>query len=167
MKIKKIIILSFLALLTICSFGQSKFGYINSSELLSIMPEKKTAEGELQTLIKSLETQLIGMEGELQAKFTDYQNKESSYDELTKKDKETEIQDLQQRMQSFQQNSQNAIEKKQQELMGPIMAKANKAIEDVAKEGKFTYIFDSGMGSILYADENENVMSLVKKKLGL
>ena len=30
------------------------------------------------------------------------------------------------------------------------------AIEDVAKEGKLTYIFDSSMGSILYADENEN-----------
>ena len=47
------------------------------------------------------------------------------------------------------------------------MSKARAAIEDVAKEGKFTYIFDSSMGSILYADESENVMTLVKKKLGL
>ena len=167
MKMKKLIILSFLSFLTICSFGQSKFGYIDSNELMSLMPEKKTAERELQAFLKTLETQLIGMEGELQAKFTDYQNKESSYDELTKKDKETEIQDLQQRMQSFQQNSQNVLQKKQQELMEPIMAKATKAIDDVAKEGKFTYIFDSGVGCILYADESENVLALVKKKLGL
>ena len=59
------------------------------------------------------------------------------------------------------------MQKKEQELLEPILAKARTAIENVAKEGEFTYIFDSSMGSILYANESENVMSLVKNKLGL
>ena len=82
-------------------------------------------------------------------------------------DKIAEIQGLEQRIQAFQQNAQNALQQKEQELLEPILSKARAAIEDVAKEGKFTYIFDSSMGSILYADESENVMTLVKKKLGL
>ena len=167
MKIKKIIILSFLALLSFSTFAQNKFGYIDSSELLSLMPEKKTAEGELQTFAKSLESQLGAMQAEYQASVQDYQANEAPYTDLVKQDKIAEITNLEQRIQSFQQNAQNALQKKEQELLEPILAKARTAIEDVAKEGKFTYIFDSSMGSILYADENENVMSLVKKKLGL
>ncbi len=167
MKIRKLILFSFLALLTINSFGQNKFGYIDSSELLSVMPEKKTAETELQNFAKSLESQLSAMQGEYQASVQDYQSNEATYTDLVKQDKIAEIQGLEQRIQSFQQNAQNALQQKEQELLEPILSKARTAIEDVAKEGNFTYIFDSSMGSILYADESENVMALVKKKLGL
>ena len=167
MKKRKLILLSFLALLTISSFGQNKFGHIDSSELLSVMPEKKTAETELQDFAKSLESQLSAMQGEYQASVQDYQSNEATYTDLVKQDKIAEIQGLEQRIQSFQQNAQNALQQKEQELLEPILSKARTAIEDVAKEGNFTYIFDSSMGSILYADESENVMTLVKKKLGL
>ena len=167
MKMKKLIILSFLSFLTICSFGQSKFGYIDSRELLSLMTEKGTAEGELQTFAKSLESQLGAMQAEYQASVQDYQANEATYTDLVKQDKVAEITNLEQRIQAFNQNAQNALQKKEQELLEPILAKARTAIEDVAKEGKFTYIFDSSMGSILYADENENVIPLGKKKLGL
>jgi len=167
MKIRKLILLSFLALLTTNSFGQNKFGYIDSSELLSIMPEKKTAETELQDFAKSLESQLSAMQGEYQASVQDYQSNEATYTDLVKQDKIAEIQGLEQRIQSFQQNAQNALQQKEQELLEPILSKARIAIEDVAKEGNFTYIFDSSMGSILYADESENIMAFVKKKLGL
>ena len=42
----------------------SKIGHINSSELLQIMPEKDTAEGELQKYAKELEMQLAAMTAE-------------------------------------------------------------------------------------------------------
>ena len=164
---KKIIILSFLAFLSFSTFAQSKFGYIDSSELLSIMPEKKTAEGELQTFAKSLESQLGAMQSEYQASVQDYQSNEVTYTDLVKQDKIAEITGLEQRIQAFQQNAQQSLQTKEQELLEPILIKARKAIEDVATEGNFTYIFDKSIGSILYAKESENIMSLVKKKLGL
>ncbi|MBC8266569.1 MAG: OmpH family outer membrane protein [Flavobacteriales bacterium] len=164
---KQLIILSFLALLSFSTLAQNKFGYIDSSELLSLMPEKKTAEGELQTFAKSLESQLGAMQAEYQASVQDYQANETAYTDLVKQDKIAEITGLEQRIQAFQQNAQQALQTKEQELLEPILTKARTAIEDVATEGKFTYIFDSSMGSILYADENENVLPLVKKKLGL
>ena len=91
---KRIIILSFLALLSFSTFAQSKFGYIDSSELLSIMPEKKTAEGELQTFANSLESQLGAMQSEYQASVQDYQSNEENYTDLVKQDKIAEIQGL-------------------------------------------------------------------------
>ena len=164
---RKIIILSFLAILSFSTFAQSKFGYIDSGELLALMPEKKTAEDELQTFAKSLESQLGAMQAEYQQSVQDFQNNESTYTDLVKQDKIAEITGLEQRIQTFQQNAQQSLQAKEQELLEPILAKARKAIEDVATEGDYTYIFDKSVGSILYAKDSEDVLNLVRKKLGL
>lgn len=164
---KKITFLTLLSFLSLTSISQNKFGYIDSQELLLIMPERKTAETEVQNFAKSLESQLGLMTAEYQESVQEYQANESTYTDLVKQDKVAEITGLEQRIQTFQQNAQQSLQEKEQELLEPILSKARKAIEDVATEGGFTYIFDKGQGSILYAKESENVLSLVKKKLKL
>ena len=97
----------------------------------------------------------------------EYQQNEATMGDLVRQDKVRELESIQQRIVEFQQNAQQALGAKEQELLTPILDKARKAIEDVAKEGSFTYIFDASTGNILYADESENVLPLVKAKLGL
>jgi outer membrane protein len=164
---KKIIFLTLLSFLTLSSIAQNKFGYIDSQELLMLMPERKTAETEVQNFAKSLEAQLGSMTAEYQESVQEYQANEATYTDLVKQDKVAEITGLEQRIQTFQQNAQQSLQQKEQELLEPILSKARKAIEDVAAEGKFTYIFDKSQGSILYAKESENILPLVKKKLKL
>ncbi len=164
---KKILLLSLTLLISISSFSQNKFGYIDSQELLLIMPERKTAEEEVQTFAKSLESQLQAMTAEYQQSVQEYQANEATYTDLVKQDKVTEITGLEQRIQSFQQNAQQALQSKEQELLEPILQKARKAIEDVASEGDYTYIFDKSVGSILDVKESENILNKVKKKLKL
>ncbi|MAJ12748.1 MAG: OmpH family outer membrane protein [Flavobacteriales bacterium] len=164
---KKILLLSLTFLISISSFSQNKFGYIDSQELLLLMPERKTAEEEVQTFAKSLESQLQAMTAEYQQSVQEYQANEATYTDLVKQDKVTEITGLEQRIQSFQQNAQQALQSKEQELLEPILQKARQAIEDVASEGDYTYIFDKSVGSILYVKESENILDKVKKKLKL
>ena len=164
---KKILLLSLTFLISISSFSQNKFGYIDSQELLLLMPERKTAEEEVQTFAKSLESQLQAMTAEYQQSVQEYQANEATYTDLVKQDKVTEITGLEQRIQSFQQNAQQALQSKEQELLEPILQKARQAIEDVAKEGNYTYIFDKSVGSILYVKESESILDKVKKKLKL
>ena len=164
---KKITFLVLISLSTLSTFSQNKFGYIDSQELLMLMPERKNAESEVQNFAKSLESQLAAMTAEYQESVQDYQSNEASYTDLIKQDKIAEITGLEQRIQAFQQNAQQSLQKKEQELLEPILSKARSAIEEVAVEGNFTYIFDKSVGSILYAKESENVLSLVKKKLKL
>jgi outer membrane protein len=164
---KKILLLSLTFLISISSFSQNKFGYIDSQELLLLMPERKTAEEEVQTFAKSLESQLQAMTAEYQQSVQEYQANEATYTDLVKQDKVTEITGLEQRIQSFQQNAQQALQSKEQELLEPILQKARQAIEDVASEGDYTYIFDKSVGSILYVKESENILDMVKKKLKL
>ena len=164
---KKILLLSLTLLISISSFSQNKFGHIDSQELLLLMPERKTAEEEVQTFAKSLESQLQAMTAEYQQSVQEYQANEATYTDLVKQDKVTEITGLEQRIQSFQQNAQQALQSKEQELLEPILQKARQAIEDVASEGGYTYIFDKSVGSILYVKESENILDKVKKKLKL
>jgi|TARA_B110000263_G_scaffold57441_1_gene49043 outer membrane protein len=164
---RKILILSITCLITISSYAQNKFGYIDSQELLLLMPERKTAEEEVQIFAKSLESQLQAMTAEYQQNVQEYQSNESTYTDLVKQDKVTEITGLEQRIQSFQQNAQQALQSKEQELLEPILQKARTAIENVANEGNYTYIFDKSVGSILFAKESENILKQVKKKLNL
>ena len=164
---KKITFLTLLSFLTLSSISQNKFGYIDSQELLMLMPERKTAETEVQNFAKSLEAQLGSMTAEYQESVQEYQANETTYTDLVKQDKVAEITGLEQRIQTFQQNAQQSLQTKEQELLEPILSKAREAIEDVATEGGFTYIFDKSQGSILYAKESENILALVKKKLNL
>ena len=164
---KKITFLALLSILTLSTIAQNKFGYIDSQELLMLMPERKKAETEVQEFAKSLEAQLGSMTAEYQQGVQEYQTNETTYTDLIKQDKVAEITGLEQRIQAFQQNAQQSLQAKEQELLEPILAKARKAIEDVASEGDYTYIFDKSIGSILYAKDSENVIDLVKKKLKL
>ena len=164
---KKIIFLTLLSFLTLTSIAQNKFGHIDSQELLLLMPERKTAETEVQNFAKSLESQLGSMTVEYQESVQEYQANEATYTDLVKQDKVAEITGLEQRIQTFQQNAQQSLQEKEQELLEPILSKARKAIEDVATEGGFIYIFDKSQGSILYAKESENILPLVIKKLKL
>ena len=107
------------------------------------------------------------MTAEYQQSLQEYQANEATYTDLVKQDKEAEIIGLQERIQTFQQNAQQSLQEKEQKVLEPIFAKARKAIEDVAEEGGYTYIFDKSQGTILYAKDSENILGLVKKKLKL
>lgn len=164
----KKILLNLLFLTTILSTqAQNKFGYLNSNELLAMMPESQSMQEELQSYAKGLETQLTAMQAEYEKKVVEYQQNESTYTDLVKEDKIREIENIQQRVVEFQKNAQQSLAEKEAELFTPIREKAMKAIDNVAKEGNFTYIFDSGSGGFLYAAESENIINLVKSKLGL
>ena len=162
-------------LLTIClltagiitSNAQSKLGYINSYELLSIMPESATMQADLQSYAKGLEGTLEAMQAEYEKKVTDYQQNEVTYTDLVKQDKIIEIENLQKRILEFQQSAQQEINEKEQAMMSPIIEKARKAIQQVAEEGNYVYIFDAKDGNIIHADESQNILPLVKAKLGL
>lgn len=164
---KKVLLTLMVCVGFILSAQAQKFGYLNSNELLAMMPESIEMQNELQTYAKGLESQLSAMQAEYEKKVVEYQQNETSYTDVIKEDKIREIESIQQRVVEFQKNAQQSLSEKEAELFTPIREKAMMAIDNVAKEGNYTFIFDSGAGSFLYAAESENVLSLVKSKLGL
>jgi len=151
------------------SQSKVKIGYIDSQKLLSLMPERLEAQKKLQEFAKSLEDQLASMNSELQEKYNEYIEKKDSLSDFLKQTKEKDIQDLQAKIQSFQLSAQQELQKKEQELVQPIIDKASNAIKKVAKSKGYTYVFDVSSGAFLYWPESgsEDLLPLVKKELGI
>ncbi|MFN8145182.1 MAG: OmpH family outer membrane protein [Bacteroidia bacterium] len=144
-----------------------KFGHIDSGQLIQMMPQTKQADSTLKKFGESLDSQLKGMTMEYQTKLQSYQSKADSMPEAIRTTKEKELTDLGNRIQDFQQTAQESIQKKKEELYGPILKKAEDAIKDIAKEKAYSYIFDTSLGSVIFAQESDNIMPLVKSRLGI
>lgn len=146
----------------------AKLGHIESQKLIQAMPEMTAAQKTLQDKQTEVEKELTNMKEQFQTKMADYSKNMNTYSDVIRASKEQELQELQQRIQRFQEIALDNLEKTQKDLMQPIMDKALNAIKEVAKENNFTYIFDTSAGVILYTAENsEDILPLVKKKLGL
>ena len=167
--IKRLTLVGILLFSVTTIFAQTglKFGHINSTMLLSLMPETKAADSTLERFGKSLENQLKTMTAEYQSKLQDYKDKAGSMAEPVKESKEKELTDLGQRIQDFQESAQSSIEKKKEEIYSPIIKKAQDAIHDIAKDKGYSYVFDTSVGALLYAQDSDDLMALVKQKLAL
>jgi outer membrane protein len=149
------------------SVSAQKFGYVNTQELLSQLPEVKEANANIENLKTQLQKKGQNMITALQTK---YQDLEKRQNELSPKQLEIEanaIRQEEQKIGEFEQSSQQKIIMKSEELLKPIQERVQVAIDNVAKEKGYTYIFDASMGLILYADPSTEVTALVKAKLGL
>ncbi len=144
-----------------------KLGYINSNELMEIMPGRDTAMAQLQKDVEDAQAELEAMGKEYETKVNEYMAKRDQLSELIRKTKESDLQAMSARIEEFRSNAKGLLEKRQEELLKPIVDRAKAAIEEVGKENGYTYIFDAGVGAILYSQDSDDIMPLVKKKLGL
>ncbi|MHA8106273.1 OmpH/Skp family outer membrane protein [Aquirufa sp. 5-AUSEE-100C1] len=154
--------------------AQVKIGFINADYILSQMPEAKQVEEDLKNTQKQYETLYQG-------KVKDFQDKLAVYEKLSadpktadiiKQDKEKELQNLQTSIQEFQQNSQSSLQKKQAQLLQPLLKKVEENMHAVAAENAYTYVFnyDAGMGTapiLLHYPADANMSDLVLKKMGI
>lgn len=167
-KIRIVLMLVVLAMTT-ASFAQkgAKIGHINSNDLLTAMPEKAAVQKDLEAHANELRATLDAMRKEYEMKVADFQSKQDVMTDIIKQTKVKEITDLEKRITDFQQTAEADLQKKEGELLNPIIEKAKEAINAVAKENGYTLILDSSVGVVLYSIEGDDILPLVKKKLGM
>ncbi|GAL87598.1 ompH family outer membrane protein [Sporocytophaga myxococcoides] len=150
-------------------------GYTNLDYILGLLPEAKKIESELKDYEKQLQAQLQSKYTEYEKKLQDYQKgvQANLFTDLIKEDKEKELMNMQNSIKQFEENAQNSLQKKQVSLLEPVLEKIQKAIDQVAEENNYSYIFSThadygGSAIILYAKSKEdNISDLVLKKLGV
>lgn len=168
MKIFKSLILIGFVLVSTSVFSQKqKIGHINSNELLMQMPERDSIEKEIQKYAKDLEAEMQNLSAEYEKKVQEYNAKKETMSDFLKETKVKEINNMQQNIQSFQKRAQEDLQSKENELLQPLIKKAQKAIDDVAEENGYDYILDTSVGVVLYSTDSENIMSKVEEKLNV
>mgnify|MGYP002610457909 CR=1 FL=1 len=163
----KKLILMLMMFAPLATFAQTqKFGHLNSQEIMSNMPELIKARGEIEALAKQYENDLKSMQDELQRKADDYDKNKSTMNETKQKETENELIELNQKIQQTYNDNSQAMQKAQQEKMGPITNKLLEAIKAVGKAGNYVYIMDITSG-IPYINEtlSKDVTAEVKAQL--
>jgi len=164
----KTLFTAIIALAALSMNAQNKIGHINSLELLNLMPEVQQADAQLKELQTALQQQYNSYVTEYQTKVNEYNANAGTWGEVQLEAAEQDIASLQQRITDFESSSQQKLETRRQELYDPILQKANTTIEEVGKDGKFTYIIDTSSGSLVFMGEDMiDALPLVLKKLGI
>ena len=152
--------------------AQIKIGFINADYILSQMPEAKQVEEDLKNTQKQYETLYQGKVKDFQDKLAVFEKLPANTADIIKQDREKELQNLQTSIQEFQQNSQSSLQKKQAQLLQPLLKKVEENMHAVAAENAYTYVFnyDAGMGTapiLLHYPADANMSDLVLKKMGI
>ena len=131
------------------------------------MPETTEMQNKLQAVAKEWEENLELINVEFNNKLQEFQKNLNTMSDAARQIKEKDLNDLRQRGSEMQQMAQQDLARQEQELMTPIIEKAQNAIKTVSKNGGFTAIFETG--SLIYFDETGliDITPLVKKELGI
>ena len=145
--------------------AQIKIGYISADEIIVLMPEAAKVDTQLnqyqQALYQAAQDKQTAF-NEAVAKF--YKDSLTMNPSL-KEVKRTELQKQVSELSGAEQQIQQQFEQERQRLSLPIQKKLQAAIQDVAKENGYTYVFPKE--ALLVAPPGDDIAALVKKKLGI
>ncbi len=167
-RLLKVALLAALVCVTTMTMAQ-KSARVNVQAIVVAMPETKAMQTELETIQKDSQDNLETMQVELNNKLQEFQKTQSTMNASIRSIKEREMQDLSQRMQQFEQSAMQEIQKRQNDLLKPILDKARTAIEAEAKAGSYTIVYDESIGAIAYFDPAvvADISAAVKARLGI
>ncbi len=166
---KLLVVLTSLFLVASTATAQ-KYGHLNFGNVLTLMPETKTAD---ETL-KKYQEELVAKGEEMAKKFQESYTKalaevrEGKLSPLQQQRLQSDLEKEQQAIADYEEDISEKIQTKREELLRPIVEKADKLIEEIAKANGYVLIFDtSAFNTILFAQDADDVMPLVKAKLGI
>ena len=161
--------LIFILMLAPMSLLAQKFGYVNSAEIIQVMPEYAKALKDVQALEKMYTDEFNNIRTELEKKGTEFEKmQQDSVPENILKRRYEELMQLQQRLQEYGQEVQQNLQKAEQDKMIEIQTLLKNALEAVGKDGAYVCIFDVA-GGVPFINQAicEDVTPKVKAKLGI
>ena len=169
MKHLKLVIVTLAIFVGATSFvnAQSKIAHIDTQALVEAMPEMKSAQSELDKIQKTYDTEIKAMAKELETKMKQYDQEATSKTDEENQKRFEEVQGMRNNIQSYRQQAMQDLQKKERDILQPVLEKARAAIQKVARAQGFQYVMDSTTGSGLILADGKDLMADVKKEMGI
>ena len=167
---KKIIFFAGLFTLFTVAGSAQKYGHLNFGNLIASMPETASANQELETFQKQLVTKGEDMAIKLQNKYEAFLRdvQEGKLTPVQPPQQQAELQKEYQDITQYEQEVEQKVGGKRQELLSPIIDKAEASIKKIAQANGYQFVFDTSIfNAVLFAEESDDLMALVKKDLGI
>ncbi len=163
----------FILTIFLCMGMQSiaqKSGHLNFGNLVAMMPETKSADTELESYQKGLVQKGEAMAARFQEEYTVFVNDAQSgtLSPAQQSEREENLQKKQQEISAYGQQVEQQLQQKRQQLLDPIVKRAEQAIKEVAVENGYELVFDTSVfNAVLYSMDSDDLMPQVKGKLGI
>jgi outer membrane protein len=164
--------LGIFALLALCvgiASSQAKIGYVDSQALMQKLPEGQDAQRQLDALVAQWQGEITKMQNEWQKKYEEYDKKKLIMSDQTRAEAEQELVTLEKKVTDYRNQKfgpNGEMFTKQNDLLKPVQDRIFKAIQDVALEDSYDYVFDkSGQILLLYANDKYDLTPEVLQKL--
>jgi len=142
-----------------------RMGYINSQRILVEAPGTSDAQRLFEQDMERYRTELERMESELE---TLQDNLDRQQATLTAAVRQERQQEIQQRFFAYQQRRtelEETAQRRQEELVAPIMRRISEVIEDIRRDGNYAMIFDASAGALITADPTLDLTDQVLQRL--
>lgn len=144
--------------------AQTKVAHISTDLLISLMPETKVLNAELEKRSKTYENELKAENDLLEAKLQRYDAEAASQTNEINQQRSVEVQKDRQNLYQASEIAREELTKVRNEKLQPILDKAKKAIEEVANAEGYTYVLEA---STLIVANGVDLLPAVKTKLGI
>jgi outer membrane protein len=149
------------------SFTQTKVGYIDSKKIIDVLQEARDAKSKLDNLVNEWQSELKLLQDSLKNMKEDLEKKKLILTEQLKQQKEKEITDLDAAITAYKAKKfgeGGEYYQKQIEFMKPVYDIIFNAIQIVAKDGDYDYVFDRSSDlMLLYVNEKYDLTLKVLK----
>ena len=160
-----------LALFGVAGQAQAqKIGYVNSTKIFQEYPAALDAQKKIDAIGRPFQDSLEAMQKDLQARYEDYQKKESMMNDASKRTEQQKLVEMERRaneyrVEKFGQDGELA--RQTEKIINPIREKIKSAIASVAKEEKYSFVFDQTeqVQILLYGDPNHDLTYKVIDRL--
>ena len=166
MKITKYTILT-LALASL-AFADVKIGYVDSNEIMNNFDEVRQVQADLEKEQRRLESEFNELVYSLDSLKQDYDRQRLLMSDTRRNEKENEILNKEKSVQKFQLDKfgpEGEIYKTQNQLLKPVLAKIDDAIQKVGSDRGYDFILDAMSGALLYALDSHNLTEDVMDEL--
>jgi len=167
-KLKSLLLVAFLALGMTGVANAQKIGHVNLERVIANMPETRALQAEIAKITKTYKDDLDSEKKKLDDKIQKYTAEQAAQTEDVNKSRVQEVQNDNTKIARAEQAAVQDIQEKQQRKLIPILQKAEKALNEIAKEKGLAYILDASAGKgLLIINGGEDVYEAAKAKLGL
>lgn len=143
--------------------AQAKVAHVDVNELMSKMPAMLEAQGQLKKLSETYDKDYKTMVDEYQAKIKKYDTEVGTVSEAINQTRQTEVQDMIKRINDFKETAQSDLQKKEGDLMKPLLEKVKASIQKVGKLKGYQYVLNA---TDLLLTDGPDLTADVKKDLG-
>lgn len=163
-RLKSLLIATVLFLGTIQTINaQAKTAHVDVNELISKMPAMLDAQKQLEKLSATYDTDYKTMAEEYQNKIKKYDQEASTVTDVVNQTRQTEVQDLVKRITDYRENAQKELQKKESDMVKPLMDKVKAAIQKVGKSKGYQYVLNA---ADLLLTDGPDLTADIKKELG-